>query len=382
MPDEIPFGPGIAKTSDGTKITIDTGGGVGIDGSGKVYARLGDGVTLDSINNLIKLNPGSGIAIDGAGKAYVPIGAGLATSGGAIIVNPGIGLGINTDGTVYIPQGAISSGNLAPGSLGSDLSKFAAAARPVIISLGLPGLPDSRYPVGTLLFNTADGKNYRNVSNAWTRGTDPQDILAGTIAAGVYYGGQISVNQIGSGTLPVGVAYIGVVNCSQLNAGTIAARISMTSADLTLNLNGITTTISNQNIGGFLSGVVVSSNATPSLAGYVGSGFVGARAVNGLGGATLSATSGSGYLGMVDFFGGTRIILNAGDGSLYLNTGNPIASAINSSGLTVGFAAGYATLSASGLSLNGVLVADLARSGRSIRHSLLFLTCSCGARAS
>jgi hypothetical protein len=49
--------------------------------------------------------------------------------------------------------------------------------------LGLPYA--GSYVEGQILFNTADSKLYRNHNNSWVKGTDPQDIIAGTIASGV-----------------------------------------------------------------------------------------------------------------------------------------------------------------------------------------------------
>lgn len=86
-----------------------------------------------------------------------------------------------------------------------NLANYPAATRPVsVISGSLPGLPSSSYPVGALVFLSADGKMYRNVAGTWKRDVDPQDLVAGTLAAGVIYSGTIDANKINAGTINVG----------------------------------------------------------------------------------------------------------------------------------------------------------------------------------
>jgi hypothetical protein len=136
-----------------------------------------------------------------------------------------------------IAVGAIATGHLAAGSLG-DLSKYGSTVRAVAITNGLPTI-DANYPTGAIIFNTFDGKLYRNVSGAWSKGTDPQDIIAGTIAAGVVYAGQISCSQINAGTLNSNVIYSGTINANQVNSGDFVG------CTLSLTRNGFTTTINN-----------------------------------------------------------------------------------------------------------------------------------------
>lgn len=86
----------------------------------------------------------------------------------------------------------------------NNVANYPTDKRPVIVVSGLPILPSASYPIGSLVFNTVDGKVYRNVSNVWTKGTDPQDLIAGTIAAGVVYAGTISADSLTAGTATVG----------------------------------------------------------------------------------------------------------------------------------------------------------------------------------
>lgn len=76
----------------------------------------------------------------------------------------------------------------------SNVSNYPSDKRPIIVLSGfLPTLPDGGYPIGSLVFRTDDGKVYRNVANAWTKGVDPQDLIVGTIASGVAFTGLLQV---------------------------------------------------------------------------------------------------------------------------------------------------------------------------------------------
>jgi len=125
------------------------------------------------------------------------VGNGLVVSAGKLAVNAGSSIDFSA-GQVVVKLGSIQSTHLAAGSLG-DLSKYASDKRPVVVTYGLPVLPSSDYPNGALIFNTADGKLYRNNGGTWTKGTDPQDLIAGTIAAGVVYAGSVTVSQLTAG---------------------------------------------------------------------------------------------------------------------------------------------------------------------------------------
>jgi hypothetical protein len=84
----------------------------------------------------------------------------------------------------------------------------------------LPTLPSSSYPAGSVVRLSTDGYLYRTDGLTWTQSTNPADLAAGAIASGV------------------------TLNASQVNAGTFNG------CQLILNLNGVTTSISNQFIGG------------------------------------------------------------------------------------------------------------------------------------
>lgn len=171
--------------------------------------------------------------------AEVLLGAGLLPVGGAVA--------LNTNGDVMIDpatqapvlkQSVVDSDNLAPGSLGADLAKYAATKKPVGIYYGLPSYGDTSAP--DVVFNTADGKIYRRAGGVWEKGTAPTDILAGTIGVGVAVAGTTYSNKI-----------------VEQGGGIFGCR-------LTLNLNGVTASIDNQydpNYGGY-AGVKVKANTS------------------------------------------------------------------------------------------------------------------------
>ncbi|HOQ88337.1 MAG TPA: hypothetical protein PLQ89_21750, partial [Phycisphaerae bacterium] len=168
-------------------------------------------VTITAPNKGIgadNLNPGligGGLGM-GSGKVFVKPGNGLLIDwSGAVVPNiqTGGGIGLNDWGQFYVPLGAISSANLASGTLG-DLSKYTADKRPIVVSYGTPALPHPDFPVGSVVMNMYDGKLYRNEFGQWTKDADPADLIAGTLAAGVVYSGRIAASQIDAGTITVG----------------------------------------------------------------------------------------------------------------------------------------------------------------------------------
>ena len=137
------------------------------------------------------------------------VGAGLQVAGGRLGIKTSSTVGVDGGNNVivnpdsiantHLKLASVGSGNLIDGSLG-DLAKYATDKRPVVIVPGLPGLPNTSYPNGAIIFNTATGKLYRNNGGAWTAGSDPADLIAGTIAVGVTYAGYINVSQLVAGS--------------------------------------------------------------------------------------------------------------------------------------------------------------------------------------
>lgn len=110
----------------------------------------------------------------------------------------------------------------------------------------------------------------------------------------------IAAIKITAGTLAAGVVYAGTVNANQINAGTLNA-VNMNGGTLTLNFNGVTTTVANIYAGGSFPGsnqyigIKVVNNSIPSHFSAMTCDNVGVTA-NSLGGppcATLYMDSGA-----------------------------------------------------------------------------------------
>lgn len=177
---------------------------------------------LDSVSAIWQPPAGAGLQPDGFG--------GLAAKlGGAYV-------GVDGSGNLQVTGASLDSTRLAAGSLG-DLSKYSSSVRAIGIVFGLPSLPNTSYPLGAIIFNTADSKLYRVIAGpSWSKGTDPQDLIAGTIAAGVVYTGVVVANQVA--------------------AGTIAAAVTMTAPTLVVSGSGYTINLDSTN------GFKVSGNNT------------------------------------------------------------------------------------------------------------------------
>lgn len=140
---------------------------------------------------------------------------------GNLVLKTGSSVGLDADGSVIVPAGAIQTSHLADGALG-DLSKYSSTVRAIGIVFGLPTLPNANYPAGSIVMSLNDGKIYRTPDgNAWTQKSDPADLVAGTIAAGVVYAGTINANQINAGSLAAGVILTSKIGAAQINTGTI-----------------------------------------------------------------------------------------------------------------------------------------------------------------
>lgn len=126
--------------------------------------------------------------------------------------------------------------NIAVGVINN--AHLVSGTKAVVVTNGLPSLPSANYPIGIEIFNTFDGKLYRNKNGAWAKDIDPQDLIAGTIAAGVVYAGQI--------------------NAAQVNAGLFNG------LQMHLDLNGITTNLNNafDNFLGDYAGISISKDLT------------------------------------------------------------------------------------------------------------------------
>lgn len=108
--------------------------------------------------------------------------------------------------TFDIAPGAVDGNvNILAGSLGMNL--FASTIVPPRVLGTLPTLPDTVYPIGSLVFLTTNGKLYRNYANVWTVATDGADIVTDSITAG-----QISAGAIGTSELSATAVIANVIN--------------------------------------------------------------------------------------------------------------------------------------------------------------------------
>jgi hypothetical protein len=149
--------------------------------------------------------------------------------------------GSGVTGTWYVDSCALRrmalGNNIALGVV--DNSHIVAGQNLIIITTGLPTLPNGSYPSGIAIFNVSDGYIYKNVANAWKNIQDPAGMIAGTLAAGVVISGAGIF-----GTLNAGVVVSGSSITGTLTAVTVSAS-TFTGSTMTLTKNGITTYLDN-----------------------------------------------------------------------------------------------------------------------------------------
>lgn len=114
--------------------------------------------------------------------------------------------------------GSIPGSSVIPGSIG--IADFASSITPVLLVNGLPTLPDSSYPVDTIVFNTVDKRLYKNEANVWKAVVDADD-LSGQITAAQIQAGTITANEIDSNTITAGQIAAGAIGVSELAAGAV-----------------------------------------------------------------------------------------------------------------------------------------------------------------
>jgi hypothetical protein len=307
-----------------------------------------ENTTAPPTTGVLHVGPTPGIDVTVADATKLGSGLWLSPFDGKLGVNAAPYLDFDMFGRLGIGLAAIDSSRLAAGSLG-DLTKYASDKRPVVVVAGQPSLPNSSYPNGAIIFNTLDGKLYRNVSGAWSKGSDPQDLIAGTIAAGVVYAGNVVVSQLTAGTANFsgdvtfqrtggGRVVINSTGVSmQNNTGSGAVQVN---ADGTVYVirNGLYTTISGPAINcGTLSATQVDStkfNALPGSSYYVNNSvvinslrqFVGAGVAcpsDGIGGASFATWSGAAWQ-----YGVTSTTFTSQDGKTVTVKGGIITSVV------------------------------------------------------
>lgn len=148
------------------------------------------------------------------------------------------------EGTAY----SEASGTIAVGADSTlQLSMFSTTSghRPMAIVTSKPTLPDSTYPAGLMVLNTgvSPWKLWRinSTGTDWERGVGAEGI---------------------QGTIAADVGYLGSLNVGQINAGLLNG------FSLSVNLNGITSSIQNELFGGAYWGLLVTNNSSGGKGGY------------------------------------------------------------------------------------------------------------------
>lgn len=107
-----------------------------------------------------------------------------------------------------ILDGAVNDLKLASGSV--TLTKFASGLRPVQIVGSLPTLPNSDYPVGSLVYLYTNGKLYKNVSETWVQVVNTSDLE-----------GQITETQISDNSISTPKLKANAVTSEKIAANSI-----------------------------------------------------------------------------------------------------------------------------------------------------------------
>jgi len=214
--------------------------------------------------------------------------------------NTSLGAGLHNDGSNNIAQALAPLGGLAFNGSNQTIANVGYtmsinSSNQVVLSnlptvAGLPGLPNSLYPAGSVICDTVPGADpstglntpaytlFRNPTGSlWVASTTPVDMVAGAVAtgvtlaanqitagtliAGVVYAGSIAASQITAGTLTAGVIYSGSVAASQILAGTITASLTINSPTINGGSLNITTASGIVTINNSTSGVAVASGA-------------------------------------------------------------------------------------------------------------------------
>ena len=155
----------------------------------------------------------------------------------------------------------------SPGTV--DLGAFGDGVRPIAILSSLPSLPDDNYPIGAVIFLTADGKLYRNVAGAWSRDADGADIIAGSI----------TTSQIAAGAITAALIDVTQLDAITANMGTLTAGLIHDAA------NRIFLDLTNQYLR------VNDGTRDRVIAGAIGGGDFGLKVSNGSGTVIIDGTS-------------------------------------------------------------------------------------------
>ena len=257
--------------------------------------------------------------------------------------------------TFNLAVSTTSSGitQIAPATI--TTAAFASTIRPVELVATLPTLPSASYPQGAVVFLTTNNKLYRSTGSTWTVATDGADIVANSITGGKIAAGAISTTELFAGEILVGqgggkptrfkvvdsssntigfigddssIPFVGAYfvnlrigpNISTPIISASSSGVTIDGAPLTLNLNGITTSINNglDPIGSTYAGLKIADNTSGWYSSYRATSLILGDSVNAR--VRLSAGGGSpdpgGSINVNDTSGITTISLIGGTGAI------------------------------------------------------------------
>jgi hypothetical protein len=256
-------------------------------------------------------------------------------------VTPEVEIEIGSD------TGVLDLAQAMPGTL--NASAFAAMILPPEIVAALPTLPDADYPAGRMVVLTTDSKLYRSTGSAWTKAVDGADVTANSITAGKIAAGAIGTSQLFAGEILVGqgggkptrfrvndisgnmIAFLGsdvsgnfnwfkdIRIGPDINNPTIygsGSGVTITGASLTLNLNGLETTIANAIDGTGTAGLSLAKTANSAKTSLYGDMAImlndaGTRTVQIVSNVSMSGWSGYSHIMLRDNNGAEKVTLDS-----------------------------------------------------------------------
>ena len=150
----------------------------------------GNSITLNTSTTLTEVSSAVTLSAS-ASTAFIIINVNVVSSVGNFYVD-GISMS-KSIGANDIADGSIDNGHIASGVQLAN------------VGTALPTLPNAAYPDGSIfVLRISTGPNkykiYRNDGGTWPAGTSPNDIIAGTLAAGVIYAGDVQIDNLTAGT--------------------------------------------------------------------------------------------------------------------------------------------------------------------------------------
>jgi hypothetical protein len=116
--------------------------------------------------------------------------------------------------------GQVSAALIAPGAI--DWSKFAAGVRPMLLTATNPTLPDTAYPLGTVIYNTTTASLLKSSGSTWDPMVTSSDIAANAITAGKINAGGVTAGNLAANAVVAGNIAAGAVTTSTMTANSIS----------------------------------------------------------------------------------------------------------------------------------------------------------------